>query len=461
MKLKDIKEICESDPRWVALKTAGERNQFISEFQTKKRKQEKEALLQKAKKNRDAFLVMLAENTKIDTRTKWKDVIPILKDDSRFKQINDPVECEDLFNDFISELIKKEKEDISREKSSTISLIDKKLKELHDKEKISHRSTWNESKELVLNEITQHLSHCQEFEVKKMFQDFILVLENKVKNEERQRKEMLRNQLGDKKREFESFLYSLVDDAIIRPHDRWRDIAEMSIVTKSSQYKDIEFISNSLDLDNSRHSKSIPNYVPNVIKELIDKLISDVNKKYEDDRILVMDALKFLDIRIFHDSKAGILKDELFDRIDNHTQTDIKNTESNEATEEGEEVDLKVNKTSADLTIVTEFKRKLLNLNDKKPHQLKLIFDNLIEDARIDYEEGLKKMQKREQRFIDLLEEYFYRSDHLDITWDDAKKLLERHSSFDVLGRTDRKRIFVQYMSNLRKKMESKVKKEF
>lgn len=66
------------------------------------------------RRHRDAFLVMLAENTKIDSRTRWVDASNILKDDNRFKNIEDAGEREDLFNEFVGELIKKEREDKNR-----------------------------------------------------------------------------------------------------------------------------------------------------------------------------------------------------------------------------------------------------------------------------------------------------------------------------------------------------------
>ena len=52
--------------------------------QTKTLKLEKEAQKSKARKSRDAFLLMLAENTGIDVSTGWRSAILILQDDSRY-----------------------------------------------------------------------------------------------------------------------------------------------------------------------------------------------------------------------------------------------------------------------------------------------------------------------------------------------------------------------------------------
>jgi pre-mRNA-processing factor 40 len=73
---------------------------------------------------------MLAENTEIDARTRWKDAVEILKDDQRYKNIDDNREREDLFHEFIAELEKKEKEDFSKRKEKAVTVIRDELKQL-------------------------------------------------------------------------------------------------------------------------------------------------------------------------------------------------------------------------------------------------------------------------------------------------------------------------------------------
>lgn len=87
---------------------------------TKTLKLEKEAQKSKARKSRDAFLLMLAENTVIDARTNWRSAILVLQDDSRFKNVEDAHDREDLFNDFVSELEKKEKEDRNKHRDAAL-----------------------------------------------------------------------------------------------------------------------------------------------------------------------------------------------------------------------------------------------------------------------------------------------------------------------------------------------------
>lgn len=65
---------------------------------------------QRARKARDNFLKMLAENTEIDHRTTWREAVRILADESRFTAVEDEREREEIYNDFVFELAKKEKQ---------------------------------------------------------------------------------------------------------------------------------------------------------------------------------------------------------------------------------------------------------------------------------------------------------------------------------------------------------------
>lgn len=55
------------------------------------------------------FMKMLAQNTQIDGRSRWDEAERMLRDDSRFKAVPDSSDREDLFNEFVEALTKKEK----------------------------------------------------------------------------------------------------------------------------------------------------------------------------------------------------------------------------------------------------------------------------------------------------------------------------------------------------------------
>ena len=60
------------------------------------------------------------------------------------------------------------------------------------------------------------------------------------------------------------------------------------------------------------------------------------------------------------------------------------------------------------------------------------------------------RQRKREDRFLELLESHFNRSDHCKLDWDEAKKYIQGKSAYEDLSRNDRKKVFNEHMSNLR-----------
>ena len=62
-----------------------------------------------------------------------------------------------------------------------------------------------------------------------------------------------------------------------------------------------------------------------------------------------------------------------------------------------------------------------------------------------------KKLARRMERFEELLEDYFYRSDHVGTTWDIAKEKLRGHSAYKDLRRypDDRLAVFTAHMKKL------------
>ncbi len=65
--------------------------------------------------------------------------------------------------------------------------------------------------------------------------------------------------------------------------------------------------------------------------------------------------------------------------------------------------------------------------------------DDLITIRPQEHEEDLRLAKKAEKKFVGLLEDTFYLSDHVGIPWDEAKKKLQKRSAYDVVTKTERK----------------------
>ena len=83
---------------------------------------------------------MLAERVEIDYRTRWKDASLILQMDARYKNIEDPIEREELFDEFVSELEKKERHDRLLKKDQALAKFNECLESLVKDNKVNYKS---------------------------------------------------------------------------------------------------------------------------------------------------------------------------------------------------------------------------------------------------------------------------------------------------------------------------------
>ena len=190
MKFKDALTICQHDIRWNALKTVGERKQTLAEFQSKKMKADKELKKATARKCRDMFFQMLAENTDIDAKSRWRDVQVLLQEDFRFKSVEESHDREEYFNDFVQELEKKEREDRTKLVDQALILFKSALEVALNDGKISRRAIWADIRDSLEEYfIAPDLIVLDDNDRRRSFQDFVSKIEATFKEEERKKKE--------------------------------------------------------------------------------------------------------------------------------------------------------------------------------------------------------------------------------------------------------------------------------
>ena len=114
----------------------------------------------------------LAETVEIDSRTRWRDAVELLQHDSRFKAVEDPRDREELFNDFVLELEKKEREDRLRKREVATIKINEILESKVADGSLTRETMWADlSSELVLLvSKNSELRILDDSDVKKCFQ---------------------------------------------------------------------------------------------------------------------------------------------------------------------------------------------------------------------------------------------------------------------------------------------------
>jgi hypothetical protein len=87
------------------------------------------------------------------------------------------------------------------------------------------------------------------------------------------------------------------------------------------------------------------------------------------------------------------------------------------------------------------------------PH-VRLFFDECIAKEAAAHEESERRQRKREERYNELLEDYYYRSDHIETPWADAEVDMRKRSAFlDLKDPNDRRNLFEKHIASLAKKM--------
>ncbi|KAJ1384756.1 FF domain [Sesbania bispinosa] len=110
-----------NDKRYNALKTLGERKQAFNEYLGQRKKLEAEERRMKQKRAREEFTKMLEECKELTSSTRWSKAISMFENDERFNAVERLRDREDLFESYMVELERKEKENAAEEHRRSIA----------------------------------------------------------------------------------------------------------------------------------------------------------------------------------------------------------------------------------------------------------------------------------------------------------------------------------------------------
>ncbi len=402
-KYPEVEDQCSGDPRWALLKK-GPRKQSLTEFQDRKRKEELQVQRKNARKAKDDFLKMLATNLDIDARTPWKDAQSLLSSDKRFLAVEGERDREDYFREFVDELAKKEREEMDKRRSdATLALRAVLESPAAEGLEITHRTKWSSVQEAVLTlaSTVPDIDSLSESDKRRALMDYVSDLQ-KREDEKRLKEREERHKAEQEGRDaFRKLLELKIKEGEINIDSRWRDVKELLEGMDCPEYKAME------------------KQPPRVSRDEFEVLSDNMLREFRLDQNL---------LRSYFEEKHFVVDED----------TELK------------EVEALLVKEEKDVSIV--------ELLGERHRNVVLAHRNLVERAESDRRYREKVERDRENRYLDLLEDLFYRSDHVGITWDDAQLRLDRTSSHIPrdLSVESQKRLFKEHMSELRKLMEEK-----
>ncbi|GFZ16863.1 pre-mRNA-processing protein 40B [Actinidia rufa] len=207
-----------NDQRYGALRTLGERKQVFNEFVGQRKKQDAEERRARQKRALDDFRKMLEESEELTPSTRWSKAIAIFEDDERFKAVERAKDREDLFEDYIEELEKKERAKALEERKWNRREY---LNLLRSCDFITASSQWRKVQDRL--EADERCSRLDKIGRLEVFQEYIRDLEREEEGHMKIRMEELRKSERKNRDDFRKLMEGHVVSGILTAETHWRD----------------------------------------------------------------------------------------------------------------------------------------------------------------------------------------------------------------------------------------------
>ncbi|KAL1353578.1 pre-mRNA-processing protein 40A isoform X2 [Arachis hypogaea] len=279
-----------NDKRYNALKTLGERKQAFNEYLGQRKKLEAEERRMKQKKAREEFTKMLEECKELTSSMRWSKAINMFENDERFNAVDKMRDREDLFESYMVELERKEKENAAEEHRRNLAEY-RKFLESCDYVKV--HSPWRKVQDRL--EDDDRYLRLEKIDRLLVFQDYIRELEKEEEEQKRVQKERVRRGERKNRDAFRKLLEEHVAAGILNAKTQWREYCLK--VRDLPQYQAVA----------SNTSGSTP-------KDLFEDVVEDLENQYHEDKTLVKDIIKsgkitVVSTSVFEEFKAAILEE--------------------------------------------------------------------------------------------------------------------------------------------------------
>ncbi|XP_021714834.1 pre-mRNA-processing protein 40A-like isoform X1 [Chenopodium quinoa] len=276
-----------NDKRYGALKTLGERKQAFNEYLGQRKKQEAEERRLRQKKAKEEFTKMLEESEVLTSSMKWSKAITMFEDDERFKAVEKPKDRQELFENYLVELQKKEKEKADEEYRRN---REDYWKYLESCDFIEANSLWRKVQDRL--EDDERCSRLEKIDRLEIFQDYIRYLEKEEEEQKKLQKEQLRRTERKNRDEFRKMLEDDVAAGVLTAKSIWRDYCAK--VKESPAYLAV--------------ARNISGSTP---KDLFEDVVDELENQYHDDKSRIKDAMKLSKITMtstwtFEEFKSSI-----------------------------------------------------------------------------------------------------------------------------------------------------------
>ncbi|XP_058189771.1 pre-mRNA-processing protein 40A-like isoform X3 [Rhododendron vialii] len=317
-----------NDQRYGALRTLGERKQAFNEFLVQRKKKDAEERRARQKKAQEDFRNMLEESKDLMPSSRWSKVITIFEDDERFKAVERAKDREDLFQDYMVELEKKERANALEELKWSRREF---LNFLKSCDFITASSQWRKVQDRL--EADERCSRLEKVDRLEIFQEYIRDLEREEEEHMKIRMEELRKVERKNRDEFRRLMEEHVVSGILTTSTHWRDYC--------MKVKDL-----------AAYLAVSSNTSGSTAKDLFEDVAEELQKQYLEDKARIKDAMKSRKIALSSTSTLEDFKAVLLEGISSQPSSEINLKlvfdELHERVKEKEEKEAKKRKRLAD-----------------------------------------------------------------------------------------------------------------
>ncbi|KAL3696119.1 hypothetical protein R1sor_010195 [Riccia sorocarpa] len=257
-----------NDKRYGALKTLGERKQAFNEYLAQRKKLESEEKRLKQKKAREDFLAMLEESKELTSSMRWSKALTLFEGDPRFHAVDKDREREELYEDYLVDLERKEREKAREERKKNLAEYRAFLESC---DFIKANTQWRKVQDKL--EDDERCSRLDKIDRLEGFQEYIRELEKEEEEEKKLQKEQLRRKERKNRDEFRSLMEEHKAAGILTARTQWRDY--LVKVKDQQEYQAVA----------ANTSGSTP-------KELFEDFAEELDKQYHEDKVKAKEAIK-------------------------------------------------------------------------------------------------------------------------------------------------------------------------
>ena len=215
-KWEDASRLLFNEPEWKAIRTFSEKRNLFNEYITDLKNKEREEIYLKREKNKSKFRQLLSEDNTINSDSTYTEVMSRLSYDERWRSV-DEKEREDIFEDYIDLIYKKEEDEWKKEREVKKKLFLEKLKF----KKIKSDALWkNIAMEFKDDPVFASMEKIDRIQA---FADYITTLESEEKKE-RKEKEKYQGYLNREK--FRELLQISVEEKKLNIDTKWSEFVK-------------------------------------------------------------------------------------------------------------------------------------------------------------------------------------------------------------------------------------------